>query len=184
MEIKKTITSIFMVPTLNIPRNELAKHEFINAYVKDPSCDVEYENAVYLLFKPKNLDKFRVFVESERERTTSLIDDYDIKDRHVVLVYQIDAKFKEDFDIVKRGKYSKTSPAFQALFPKVVKLMVNGLHRDELSLQYRVFNKTKDLVDFWENKLGVTFGKEQEVWHGWNETDEILNLDNIKEYVQ
>jgi len=183
-EFKKTITSIFMVPTLKIPRDELKKNEFINAYIKDPKADVEYTDAIYLLFKPKDLDRFRIFVENERERTQSLIDDYDLEDGYVVLVYQLDATFKKDFDIIKKGAYSKTSPAFQALFPKVVKIMANGLHRDELSLQFRVFNKTQDLLDFWEKKFNVTFGKDQEVWNGWNETEETLNLNNIKEYVQ
>jgi len=182
MDIKKTITSIFMVPTLQIPKDELKNNGFINGYNKDATADVEYDNAVYLLFKPTSLDKFRLFLENEHERTKSLIDDYDYK-KYVVLVYQLDAKFKEDFDIVRRGKYSKTSPAFQALFPKVVKLMVNGLHRDELSLQYRVFNKTKDLVDFWEKKFNLTFGEDQEVWNGFFEEEEILNLDKIKEHV-
>jgi len=181
-EFKKTITSIFMVPTLKIPKEELANNGFLNAYIKDATADVEYDNAVYLLFKPTSLDKFRLFLENEHERTKSLIDDYDYK-KYVVLVYQLDAKFKDDFDLIRRGKYSKTSSKFQALFPKVVKIMKEGLHRDEISLQYRIFNKTQDLIDFWENKFGVTFGEDQEVWNGFFEEEEILNLDKIKEHV-
>lgn len=184
MDIKKTITSIFMMPTLKIPNSKesLMGNGFINAYDKDATADVEYDNAVYLLFKPTNLDKFREFLDNERERTKSLIDDYDYNG-YVVVVYQLNTKFKDDFDLVRRGKYSKTSHDFQELFPKVVKIMKNGFHKDEISLQYRIFNKTQDLIEFWENKFNISFGKDMEVWGGFFEEEEILNLDKIKEHV-
>jgi hypothetical protein len=39
------------------------------------------------------------------------------------------------------------------------------------------------LIKFWEDKLGVIFKDDQEVWDGFNEKNEVLNLDKIKEYV-
>jgi hypothetical protein len=65
----------------------------------------------------------------------------------------------------------------------VVKIVKNGLHKDEISLQFRVFNRTQDLVDFWEKKFNLTFGEDQEVWNGFFEEEEILNLNKIKEHV-
>jgi hypothetical protein len=85
--------------------------------------------------------------------------------------------------LIKQGKYSKTSPAFQGIFPKVVQIKKNGLRRDEISLQYRVFNKTEDLVKFWEDKLGMQLPEDLEVWHGFFEESETLDLNKIKEYV-
>jgi hypothetical protein len=184
MEVKKTITSIFMVPTLKVPKDALKDNGFINGYVKDGSREVQYENCIYLLFQPTDLDKFREFLDSEYERTKSLIDDYDYEKGYVVIVYQLDSKFVKDFDLIKTGKYSKTSTAFQALFPKVIKIKKNGLHKDEISLQYRVFNRTEDLIKFWEEKLGVEFEDDQEVWHGFQEENEVLNIEKLKEYVQ
>jgi hypothetical protein len=173
-----------MVPTLKIPKDALRENGFINGYIKDGSREVQYDGCIYLLFQPKDLDKFREFLDSEYERTKDLIDDYDYEDGYVVVVYQLDAKFSKDFDLVRKGRYSKTSPAFQALFPKVIKIKKNGLHRDEISLQYRVFNRTEDLIKFWEDKLGVEFSDDQEVWHGFEEEEEILNIKKLKEYVQ
>lgn len=173
-----------MVPTLKIPKDALRENGFINGYVKDGSREVQYDGCIYLLFQPKDLDKFREFLDSEYERTKDLIDDYDYEDGYVVVVYQLDVKFSKDFDLVRKGRYSKTSPAFQALFPKVIKIKKNGLHRDEISLQYRVFNRTEDLIKFWEDKLGVEFSDDQEVWHGFEEDNEILNIQKLKEYVQ
>jgi hypothetical protein len=183
MERKHTITSIFIVPTLSIGREKLIDNGFVNGYIKDGMRETQYKNAVYLLFKPNNLDKFKVFLDSEYERTKSIIDDYDYEEGYVVVVYEINSKLKNDIELIKQGKYSKTSPAFQGIFPKVVQIKKNGLRRDEISLQYRVFNKTDDLIQFWEDKLGVQLPEDLEVWHGFFEEFETLDLNKIKEYV-
>ena len=183
MEIRKTITSIFCVPTLKIPRDTLKhkNHNFINGYIKDVQHEMEYENCIFLLFQPSDLDMFREFLESEYERTKTVIDDYDYPEGFVVVVYKLDERFKSDFSLIKQGKYSKTSESFQALFPKVVQITTpSGLRRDELSLQYRIFNKTEDLVKFWEDKFGMTFSHNQEIWQGFIEEDETLDLIKIK----
>jgi hypothetical protein len=183
MERKHTITSIFIVPTLSIGKEKLIDNGFVNGYIKDGMRDTQYENAVYILFKPENLDKFRVFLDGEYERTKSIIDDYDYEDGYVVVVYEINPKLKNDIELIKQGKYSKTSPAFQGIFPKVVQIKKKGLRRDEISLQYRVFNKTDDLVQFWEDKLGMQLPEDLEVWHGFFEEFETLDLNKIKEHV-
>jgi hypothetical protein len=183
MEIKKTITSIFMVPTLNVPKGCLKDNGFINGYIKDENQDAEYKDCIYLLFKPDNLDKFREFLDDEYERTKDVVEDYDYEDGYVVIVYKLNIKFKTDFMIIKTGKYSKTSKSFQELFPKAVKIKVEGRYRDEISLQVRIFRKTRDLVEFWENKLEVSFDEDQEVWQGWDEENESLNISKLKEYV-
>ena len=183
MEVKKTITSIFMVPTLGINKDEAKDNGFINGYCRDGNREIQYEGSIYLLFKPKNLDKFRAFLDGEYERTKDVIDDYDYEDGFVVVVYELNKKFKKDFNLVREGLYSKTSSEFQAKFPKVVKITRGGLNKDEISLQYRVFNKTEDLKTYWEEKLGIEFDDEWEVWDGFELDKETLYLDKIKEHV-
>lgn len=174
-----------MVPTLKVPKDALRGNGFINAYIRDNRRDDQYKESIYLLFKPTDIDKFREFLDSEYERTKAVIEDYDYEDGYVVVVYQLDNKYNKDYELVKQGKYSKTSANFQKMFPKIVKITRGGLHKDEISLQYRIFNKAEDLVNFWEEKLGIdleaSIGKDFEVWDGWDESKEILNLDNIKE---
>ena len=180
MEIKKTITSIFIVPILKINKDDLKNNGYSNGYVEDDRKDVQYENSLYLLFKPENLDRFRTFLDNEYERTKNIIDDYDYENGYVVIVYKIDDKFKKDVQLIKEGKYSKTSKVFQEMFPKTINIQRDGLSRDEISLQYRVFNKTPDLIEFWEKKLNVTFDDAQELWEMFVKEEEILNLDKIK----
>lgn len=174
-----------MVPTLKVPKDALRGNGFINAYVKDVRKEDQYDGCIYLLFKPENLDKFREFLDSEYERTKAVIEDYDYEDGFVVVVYKLDDKYKNDFVLVKQGRYSKTSKDFQKLFPKVIKITRNGLNKDEISLQYRIFNKAEDLVSFWEDKLGIDLveivGDDFEVWEGFDESKEILELDKIKD---
>jgi len=183
MEIKKNNTSVFMVPTLNIGKENLLINGFINAYIRDESQEIPYKDAIYLLFRPTDINRFREFVDEEYERTDQVIEDYPHENGCIVIVYKLNPKFKKDFDLVRIGKYSLTSDKFQELFPKIIHLKKNGLSRDEISLQYRVFNRTEDLIKFWEDKLGVIFKDDQEVWDGFDEKNEVLNLDKIKEYV-
>jgi hypothetical protein len=185
MTVEKTITSIFMIPTLKIPKDKLKENGFINGYVKDGGRDIQYENSVYVLFKPENLDKFREFLDKEYERTKTVIEDYDYEDGYVVVVYQLNDKYKKDFNLIKQGKYSKTSKSFQNEFPKLVKIVREGDVKEAMSLQTRVFMRTDDLIEYWEERLGmnlkITLGEDYELWDIFDETKETLEIDKIKE---
>lgn len=184
MEIRKTISSIFILPSLDVSKNDLAANGFVNAYIGDVNHEYQYEDCIYILFKPENLYRIKTFILREKERTADLVDDYDYEGGYVVMVYRLNSEFKSDYALIKEGKYSKTSSLFQSKFPKVVKIMKNGLHKDEISIQYRVFNKTSDLVKFWEDKLGISFPEGQEVWDGFDYEKETLNIQKIKEYAR
>lgn len=182
MDTKKTVTSIFMVPLLKINKESLREQGFLNAYIKDESSDVIYENSLYLLFKPRNMNSFRAFLNEEYERTTTIIDDYDYGGGFVVVVYRLNSKFIDDINLIKKGMYSKTSKNFQKEFPKSVKILTNGILKEEISLQFRIFNKTSDMSSYWEEKLNVKFREDQEVWHSFDEEKETLTLNKLKEH--
>lgn len=185
VDINKNITSIFMIPTLGIPYGKLNENGFINGYIDDQTHDSKYKNCVFVLFKPKDMDVFRIFLDAENERIQDIVEDYDYEGGFVVIVYKLPKKFKDDFKLIKKGKYSKTSDEFKQSFPKVMKVKIKFLHRDELTLQWRIFRKDQNLKEHWEKKIGVKFSKNQEVWSGWHKESEILNIENIKEmYVQ
>ncbi len=181
MKLKKNLTSIFFVPTLKINREGLLNNGYLNGYSKDSRKEVQYENCIYLLFKPKNLEKFKDFLDYEYQRTKQVIDDYDYEDGFIVVVYQLDEKFKKDYKLIREGKYSQTSPEFQDLFPNTLpSKKEGGMVVEEVSLQYRIFNKTIDMKEYWENKINYTFGHDMEVWPTWNEDKEVLELEKIK----
>lgn len=184
MEIKRTATTIFIVPTLKIDKDNLRNNGFINGYIADKNSELQYENAAFLLFKPENLEKFMNFVDGEYERTpTSLVDDYDCGEGYVVLVYELNQKFIQDYNLIKQGKYSKTSKAFQDLFPKTVVLYRNGYEEHQMSLQHRVFNKSADLKAYWHSKIDQNIPDELEFWDEFNVEKETLDISRIKETI-
>jgi hypothetical protein len=183
-KLTKTITSIFMVPSLGIDREALKANEFLNGYAKDDAREEHYEDSCYLLFRPKNIDRFREFLDSEYERTKDIITDYDHSDGFVVIVYKLNPDFKGDFDKIRHSQYSKTSPEFQALFPKTVKIIIDGLRRDEISLQVRIFKKTPDLRKFWEDLLQTDLPEDSEVYEGYQEDRETLTEQRLKQYLK
>jgi hypothetical protein len=178
-----------MVPLLKIPKDQMRLNNFINAYIKNSDRDVEYsENTIHLLFCPENIDRFREFLISEYKRCECIIEDYDyFNNKFIVVVYKIDDKFKEDIELIKSGKYSKTSQDFQNEFPKNITIIEKGFHKNEVSLQYRIFNKTEDLIDFWNTKLEIDISSlfennDFEVWEGFQIDRETLTLNKLKEY--
>ena len=180
LNIHRTISTILILPLLDISKDDLKSNNFLNAYVTDSRRDVQYEDSIYLVFKPDNVERFREFLEFEYERTACLIDDYDYEDGFVVLVYKLPSLFDKDIGLVKQGKYSQTSEKFQKKFPKVIKRMVNGKQRDELSLQIRIFKKSPELKDYWETKIGEPIPDDMEVWPKWEDHKESLELEQLK----
>jgi hypothetical protein len=170
-----------MVPTLKIDKDELKKNGYLNGYLSDARRDVQYKECVYILFKPSNLNAFREFLDKEHERTRDIIDDYDYEDGFVVLVYKLNNKWKHDFGLIREGLYSRTSDEFKRQFPKKIAIVRNHLQRDEVSLQHRIFNKTQDLREYWEDRLDVEFTDDMEVWEGFDIDREVLDLDKIKQ---
>lgn len=180
MSIKRTITTMFLVPILRVTKEDLAENGFLNAYIKDTLQEEYSSDVVYLLFKPENLDRFREFLTREYARTETLIDDYDYEDGYVVLVYKIDESYKKDVILIKQGQYSKTSKEFQKLFPVSEQVKKGTIVKVEPSLQIRIFKKSPDIRQYWENKIGQGLDEAQEVWEAYNEENEILTPKIIK----
>lgn len=181
---KITVSSIFMVPTLKIDEKYIKTHNFINGFSKDADKDEYDENVVFVLFKPKNMDSFQWFVDEEYDRTDAILEDYDIgTSGAVVLVYRLNSAFKADFDLVRQGKYSRTSKKFQELFKKTKTIVENGEHVDKMSLQWKIFTKAEDLRGFWEEEIGTRFKEDMEVWSEFSIEKETLTAEKIKELI-
>lgn len=176
---QKTITTIFLLPTLKIPKDDLLDNGFINAYERDNLQEDYPEDVIFLLLKPTNLDKFREFLQNEYDRTENIIDDYDYAGGYVVLVYKLNESIKTDTTLIKQGQYSKTSKEFQSLFPPSVQIKTGSGIKTETSLQIRIFKKSADIREYWENKIGSRIGDNQEVWETYNKDKEVLILKNI-----
>ena len=74
---KISATNLFITPLLNIGRENLVRQGFVDAFMKDELREIEYERAIYLLFKPQDIRQFNLFVEVQRESNMPIIDEYD-----------------------------------------------------------------------------------------------------------
>lgn len=170
-----------MLPTLKISREGLHNNGFINAFIDDKNKEYPFEDAIYLLFKPQDINLFREFLDGEYERTKKIIDDYDYDGGYVVIVYKLDKEYEKDFELVKKGQYSKTSKTFQELFPKKVKMLNKPQKGLQTSLQYMIFTKDQRLINFWEDKIGEeTLNDLMEVWPTFDIKKEILDINNLE----
>lgn len=182
MKRTKTITTLFIVPTLKIPPDDLTSNNFLNGYVKDDVKEYNSEDTVLLLFKPPDILKFNEFLSLEYERNPAIVEDYNINKDFIVVVYKLNPDYKADFTLIKQGKYSKTSKQFQTLFPAVIKRVVDGLQKDELSLQTMIFRKAENLIQYWEEKFDVIFNETHEVWYGWDDKIECITNETLLKY--
>lgn len=166
--LKLTATSIFVVPILRLRIPELWKLGFENAYIKDELKDMDYKHAVYLLFRPMNLEAFNEFVEGERDRKF-LIDEYDYPDGWTMLVYRFHEQWQEDVDIILTGKFSEASEPFKREIPR----KVEGDGNTVMSLPHHIFGKTQYLKSFWKHKYDLDLTDLDEHWQFY-ETREIF----------
>lgn len=181
---KRTITSIFIMPTLNINRKDLHLNNFLNAYIGDIDKE-EYheEDVVFLLFNPEDLSVFRTFLSSQYENHKDIIDDYDYDKGYIVIVYNLNKALEKDFNLIKQGKYSKVSDEFKNIFPKKSVNYTKPSNPEQESLQHLIFNKDPKLLRFWEKELDTnTISKlNLEIWKEFNTKLEILDIETIIE---
>lgn len=186
MKLEKTITSIFIVPTLKLGKYGIKERGFINGFLYNELLDVKYEEDkfVYVLFKPEDLDSFQEFLDEQYTKSTNIVEDFDHDGGFVIVVYKLREDLKDDFELIKKGKYSKTSEKFKNMFPKKITINKGGLKKEEYSLQYRIFNKSQELLDYWEDVLGTNLNDDSELWEGFCKNRETLNIKNIEVYVE
>jgi hypothetical protein len=178
----KTITTIFCVPLLGIGRGLLKQNGFIDAYVDDKITNPNFDDAIYLLFRPEYPSRFRKFLNHEYLRSKLILDDYDIKDGFCIVVYRPASSHSKDIELVKQGKYSKVSKDFQSFFPFYVEIEKDGIIRKEKSLQQRVFNKDTSLLDYCITNNIQNYIKNDEYWYSYDVMNDSLTEDVLSNF--
>jgi hypothetical protein len=178
----KTCTSLFLVPLLGIDKEALDEFGFVMGYLDDVNHEIHYEESIYLLFKPKNLEEFNLFVRNETQNPArSLVDDYDYEGGYAVLVYRIPQRFLQDYQLFLEGKYSKFSESAKRMFPaEVIIVSQDGSRRRVSSFAYRIFDKEDSMKRWVEEIIGEELDKNAEYWTIPDLDREILDIDKIK----
>lgn len=169
---KMTSTNLFIRPLFKIPVKVLDLFRFENAYIKDEIKGIDYPRAIYMLFHPKNTEKFNEFVEKERTKGF-LIDEYDYPDNWIMLVFRYDEKWENDIALIREGRFSEVSYDYKEEIPK------KAADDTIVSIQFHVFMKTDFVKALWYDKYGLEFEDKDELWHHYPER-EIFNEENFK----
>ena len=174
---------MFLVPVLGLDKSVISDHNYLNGYSDLKDKILEYEpHVIYLLFKPKNRETFQDFVEGQYEMGQSILEDFDLDDDFVVLVYKLNEELDRDYHLIKLGNYSKTSEEFQSLFPETISDDRKGMLTKRKTLQKMVFDKEKSLFKYWQNNIGrPLLNEDMEVWYSFDTRKETLNLEEIIE---
>lgn len=156
---------MFLLPGIEIDSNLKSKFRrsgFINTYLTCEPYKYPYE-VIFLLFQPKELDlEFYEFTE-ELQTNANFIEIIEFDKKQVLIVYRIPAKFKNDYNLFMKGRYSRLSDAFKKCFvledyqrdTKGNPMKDNkGNYLTEPSTFYHVFNRTEFIKERWLLKLG------------------------------
>jgi hypothetical protein len=81
----------------------------------------------------------------------------------------------------KAEKLNSQTSSFQKIFSKKTISVRKGAATDLISLQYKIFNKTQDLVDFGKIQARTTFKKEYELWEAFDRDKELLDITKKEE---
>ena len=174
-----TVSNLFYVPMFKIGRPKLAKHGFVNSYLFNGESEEQIENAIYLLFKPDNMELFNDFVEELREKKVPIIGENDYPDGFVLLTLQLPSKYQKDYDLIWEGAYSKTSEDFQKTIPSYVKYnKPNGVSVTDMTIQHMIFSRYEFLRRHWESSLNIVMEDTQELWSKPTVESETFKLEN------
>lgn len=174
---RKNCTTIFLLPGIGHTRQKLLPFGFLSAYLDDVNHEVHYEEAVYLLFKPSDLSGFQKFLEQEYKEPTLIVEDYDYEGGYTVVVYKIDEKYLLEYQLFLQGKYSQFRPEYIARFPTELFIENSeGFMELKHSLHYHIFNRTKEIKEYWEKKIGEKIPDDMELWSSPDMDKEVLDI--------
>lgn len=172
-----TNTTRFLLRGLSLFKKDLDGYGFLNAYLDDADHEHHYENSVYLLFKPTDMGAFEWFVDSEKIRTPLFLEEYDYPKGYIVLVYKFPAEYMEEYRLFLKGKYSKFRDKYKELFPMTTEAKTNkGITYNKQTFYSHIFSRSKEMREYWENKLDATLEDDAEFWDKPNREKETLHI--------
>jgi len=160
-----TRTSCYLLPSLGISIKELSwKHNgsFINAYLHR-----DIEDIMCLVFRVSGIANSNSLAIEKLKARTNCIDYYQPDNTHEVLLFRMDRKYYQDYNMFIKSKYSKISDKYKAR-------IVDFHDAHKTSSIYGILYKTELARQQLEEKIGVPIPNDIEY-------GEVLDLE--KEYI-
>jgi hypothetical protein len=169
--VKKSKTTLFLLPLLQLDWFELQENGFVNAYLGDDDYEIICDNHLFLLFNPyKFTVGFENFCQKLRDNPLFSLE-YDCpnyENGKVMFVFGIPSEYQHILPNFKKGEYSKMDKRYvNKFFPKYID--------SKVSIRWKVFYKDPSLKAFWEEKLAVEIAADKELWDIPEANEEVLN---------
>ena len=150
MRQKYNISAYFLIPCLRI---KISKNQsifdsssgFINSYIIFPGYEkknIENFKLIFLLFN-NNDKEISNSVNKVLTKNENFIEEI-LYEENTIYVFKVPSIFESDYELIKLGKYSKTSVFYKNLFPK-----------KKETLMYQVLYRVPELVEKWSKEFGV-----------------------------
>lgn len=184
---EKTLTNLFLLPLINLKSDVKEHFSFVNAYLGDSNYKVEVlkDNRpnLFLLFRPKSLSDFTVFLDGVKNEDDNLLDYYDVGYGLMMLVYSFPMEFNNEYKHFLCGNYSKFTQEAIKMFPDTKDAYRDGKKvGKEYTIYHHIFNRTQWMYDVWCKRLGVIeLDEDMEYWSKPVLTDEYFDINKIIE---
>tara|TARA_Y100001963_G_C6730204_1_gene423485 strand:+ start:483 stop:1241 length:759 start_codon:yes stop_codon:yes gene_type:complete len=166
---KRTKSSIFVMPMLGGNRNLFFWNKlFTNCFLETP----EEKNCIALLYRWSG-DPLFVKFEQVLSKFKSFRAKYDPDPNYVLFVFNIPKKYKHDYELFKKGKYSQLSKSY--------KISILDFHNSEPYEEIgQVLYKDPKRRELMEDKLGTTLSDDLELLSIIDKKEEIFNINDYK----
>lgn len=186
---EKTLTTLFLLPLVNLPKELRDKYHFVNSYLMDTSNSSEFSEMftanpkikIYSLFKPDSIKDFTSELDKEN------IEYYDVGYNLIMIISYLPDVFRSDYEHFINGYYSKFSEKAKKMFPDIKDAYRDGVKvGKEYTIHYHIFNRTDWMKELWMKRLNVVeLDDDLEYWSRpiiESETFDINKIINKNEY--
>jgi hypothetical protein len=155
---------------IDIPLNILNSYGFKDAYLGNyQKTKDDWGKSIYLAFDINQMSGHNRETLLKREDFISITLDNDL------LLFEFEIKEGDYLYVVLpflEGKYSKISREYvERNFAKILPRNLTPINK--ISNNWKVLTKHPDLKKYWEERIGVTFTEDMEVWSRPEKQDEI-----------
>jgi hypothetical protein len=175
------VSNLFLIPLLNIGRERLRKHGFVESFLYNAEEETSYDNCIYLLFNTLDMDDFNMFINEEKDRTT-IIEEFAYPDYFMMVAYELPKRFKKDYQLLIQGKYSLLSKEFKKNIPMYVKVSEDSKIVEVETVQHMVLSKSPELKEHFEAEFDVVLDDDQELWKIFDKEKETFRFKNYEKF--
>lgn len=177
----KTRSYTYVLPMLGLSPAYYAGH-LENVFYGDTSKP-ELDEHIFLLFK-FNGERKRpshtsyLWIEEDLKKHPIYTAMYDPDPTHVMMVFDVPSICLRDYSLFKQGLYSKMSDVYKA---SILEFHYNDSITRQASTVRKVLYRDESLYKDWENRLGMSIQRDQEISSVPNEKEEMYDESmNIK----